>query len=187
MDTVNLKWIGPFNYADTSTNRQTIPNEAGIYLWVTGKDEHKFVTYVGEAGNLRNRLYDHMVYTLGGGYWLYDTEKLINGEGFKGCYQSDPNTMNINFIKNYQQLSKVAYENLTCLDTYYAVFNGTTIERKMVESCIITVLKNEKNYYWHMLQNERVSVNRDENNPIHVISEVDNNYPFFQLIMDMTY
>lgn len=187
MNIIKLNWIGPFNYNDTSSNRPIVPNQAGIYIWVAGSGNNKFITYVGEAGNIRNRLYNHMLYTLGGGYNLNDFDKFIKGDSIEECYKSNPDNMNIDYIMRYEELSRIAYKSLVCLDIYFTIFKGTDEERKRIESCIIRTLKNEKNKYSCMLQNYKFSVSQDESKQIHVISEFQDNNPTFQLLLDMYY
>jgi len=75
-----LSWVGPYRlYQDVPQVDDINPTLVGVYLWVIPIAARFFPHYVGEAGNLRNRLLAHRANLTGGSYWIYDPGELKAG------------------------------------------------------------------------------------------------------------
>ena len=81
---VHLDWKGPFKW--DSLDPKPLP---GLYLWVAGPGSPYTLSYVGESDNVRIRMRNHIIQLLGGGYWLWDIEKLRNSDLGEGLYEPD--------------------------------------------------------------------------------------------------
>lgn len=155
MKTYLLNWQGPFRYG--RRNHSEPEKVPGLYIWVIKTKQKRKVSYVGMASSLSDRFYSHMIYSLGGGYWIYNkgglsTEKPVDDNYL---YRPDPGNWNIDFFKNHAEYSQRALEDLKKYEILWADFDGNTGERKIVESAIINHVWNE--YGRESVQNMRLS------------------------------
>jgi len=185
---ISLDWKGPFHFCSPNNNPDVDPpNSPGVYLWTVGNCETKYISYVGEAGNIRNRLYTHMVYTLGGGYWLYDAGELLSNKTLNPVYKPSPGSWNNSFLQDFSNISEAAYKNLAAFQIFWAVVEGETHVRRMVESCIINKLMTDENQYKSLFQNDRISVKADEFHQIKVVSNFPQGINFYNIDKEIIY
>lgn len=110
---------------------------------------------MGETGNLAKRCYEHVVATLGGGYWLYDPEGLKEGRLIVQ-YKPDPSAFNVEFTGDFQAKSKLAMDNLKAYRVCWARFAFEAAKRRAVEHALIwwfTRLKGQDHPDGKLLQN----------------------------------
>ena len=154
MTEVTLNWEGPF-MLDTHENRERFspPSNAGVYIWVVGKQNDLRISYVGQSSNLEQRMYQHIFYTLGGAYLLYEDSHFLKGTSPTEKYEPGLEGILTKFIPRFPELSRVAFRNLTLNRTYWAVLHEAAETRTLVESALISqaTIKGEP------IQNERVT------------------------------
>lgn len=164
---ITLELQGPLEFGNPSTFEiYKPPEEAGIYLWLHQFNDKYLVSYVGESSlsknpsrNLRVRLQEHIIGTLGGGYRLYDLEVLKNCKSIKDrevYFPDDGGTLN--FLADFENLSLIAKANLESYHYYWATFEGAedSSTRRSVEAALVNEIKNSGEYA-RMLQTSRVS------------------------------
>lgn len=79
---LELHWEGPFRLPQCLWEAPGLPEATGVYLWTLEDSGEHLIHYIGSAGNLRQRQYDHVIRTLGGGYWI--------PERVEGGYRAPP-------------------------------------------------------------------------------------------------
>jgi hypothetical protein len=67
---MQIEWKGPFGLLPGTLEPNGLPEAEGVYLWVLPHEGRRLVHYIGYAGNIRRRQYDHIVRALGGGDWV---------------------------------------------------------------------------------------------------------------------
>jgi hypothetical protein len=140
---------------DTEENRRLFspPATAGVYMWVVGKENDLRISYVGQTSNLRKRMYEHIFYTLGGAYWLYEDSHFVNGANPEAKYAPGLEGILTQFIPYFSELSMVAYKNLTLNKIYWAILEEVEKTRILVESALIRQATIDS----EPIQNERVT------------------------------
>jgi hypothetical protein len=156
---IELHWRGPFRFGKGPLEALPPPGTAGVYIWAlrTYQGHHR-VAYVGMAKDIRRRWREHVRWTLGGGYRLYDLDQLRRGILGKAVYQeTSSEDALIDFVANHSQL---AIENLLAYDLYWAgIETHDTKLLQSIESCLINrVVAYDCGQGGRFLQNDRVSV-----------------------------
>jgi hypothetical protein len=151
---IHLQWDGPFGLA-TSEQRAAFnpPDTPGVYLWTVGTAVRPLIAYVGEAVSLRNRMYAHVFWTLGGGYCLFGDDHLITGSEPIAKYLPGPANLFTRYLDDFDNLSKLAYRNLTAYRIYWATVMHDRYVRQAVESALITSARQNQ----QPIQNPRLS------------------------------
>ena len=185
MKNITLEWVGPFNPCQEETHEFKPQNKPGIYIWAVGSKTEKFISYVGKAANLKQRLYQHMVYMLGGSAYLYEPKKLKNAEALENVYKPAPKDWNLNFIENYSELSTCALENLKAYEFFWVEFNLSNEYRKAVESGIInSVIKSGKD---HMMQINEISIYSVDSPAVNIVSNFPSDITLIGLDTEVVY
>lgn len=79
--TLELNWHGPHRLPESLFRPESgIPEATGVYIWALPSGGEHLISYIGYAANLRERQYNHVVLTLGGGYWI--PTRNPEGEGY---------------------------------------------------------------------------------------------------------
>ncbi len=156
MREVVLKWSGPHSLASRE-DRQTFspPAQSGVYLWTVANDAGPKISYVGQAGSLVDRFYEHVFWTLGGAYCLYGREHLIDGSPPEPVYRPSIGSLLTDFWDPddaYRGLD-LARENLAAYRFWGAPVTADRVIRETVESALIDAARTNS----QPLQNERVS------------------------------
>jgi hypothetical protein len=156
---INLHWRGPFRFGTGVREALPPPNTAGVYVWVlkTDQGQHR-VSYVGMAQDILWRWREHVRWTLGGGYRLYDVSQMRRGILGEVVYQEIASEdVLIEFVAKHTQL---AVENLLAFDLYWAsVDTQDSGLLRSIESCLIDrVVAYDRSQGGRFLQNERLSV-----------------------------
>lgn len=152
MREVTLHWSGPHHLrSQRAISAFSPPAEPGVYVWLVGTPRRRRVTYVGSSGNLRQRFYQHFVWTLGGGSWLWDVSTLRRGLELKPVYEIPMRSDLRPFLHSHETLSRLAYENLRAYEYLWATIPGGKEERESLESA----LWDAANEQGVTLQNER--------------------------------
>ena len=140
--TLHLDWKGPFCLA-TSGARQAFapPSEGGVYLWCVGRDPVHRVSYVGQAVNLRDRMYQHIFWTLGGAYRLYSDGHLVDGSCPVPEYEGGLENILTVFLADFGKYSATALHNLQSYSFFWVAIPGERSIRQAVESALITEAK----------------------------------------------
>lgn len=174
-DPIELEWHGPFSLRTPESRlASTPPSLPGVYLWTVGKDRK--ISYVGQAGNVHQRMYEHIHGTLGGAYWLYRPEFFEGGikpTKEVAVYWPEPKNLNRRFLEEFDTLSQAAFKNLTSYEFYWAVVEGGEGSGEFVESALISLARDSD----HPVQNERVSRYGDPLHPIAISSTFSGERP----------
>ncbi|HKX45891.1 MAG TPA: GIY-YIG nuclease family protein [Planctomycetota bacterium] len=170
-----LNWAGPFSLR-TPESRQAFrpPSEPGVYIWTVGT--RRALSYVGQAADLRARLYQHIHNALGGAYWIYERE-YFEGRTVPSdvsAYEPEPATFNQRFLDEFDRLSQLALLNLTSFEMYWAVVEGGRQQREEVESAYIAWAREQSP---RVVQNEALSRAGDASNPLLILSSFEGEAP----------
>lgn len=160
--TMDLNWKGPLRFGATSTPpdpKALPPGKPGVYVWTIRAGGEYLVTYVGETGNLWNRLLEHAYGLMGGNYWIYDPEKLSRGEKSDPLYKADPVTGNWAYVVQFERLGPLARENLLAAHIFWAELTAEVPIRRCVESALITAVQSSGER--QVLENTKVSVGEE--------------------------
>lgn len=146
---IRLDWQGPFGLASPELRRAFRPPERpGVYLWAVGTNRYQ-ISYVGEAGNISDRMYMHATSMLGGAYYLYDEAHMTQGADPNRSehweYQPGLQRLLDNFLGDYERHSKTAFRNLVGYAFFWAVPDPevTREVRRSIESAIIAGAQRE--------------------------------------------
>ena len=158
---ITLEWKGPHSLREDKDRKQFLPPETpGIYIWCVGTLDSLLLSYVGKANDLKNRMYEHMFWMLGGRYCLYGEDHFLEGAQPNPEYKPSFNKLLSDFIKNFDSRSALAYYNLTHYTYFWAVMKKDWNIQRAVESAII-----QRGRKWGQpLQNDSLSL-RPENSP----------------------
>jgi hypothetical protein len=159
---VRLDWQGPYELDELVDGLRSAERCPGIYLWTLPLDDQLKIAYVGQASNVRDRMYQHIFYTLGGAYCLYGpddvragrvssiTKDLAYEPGLEGVIQE--------FLPRLRELQRTAEENLRCYRYFWAEMRGWSgsgaRDRRLVESALIGRARDNPD----CLQNARLSL-----------------------------
>jgi hypothetical protein len=155
MVTMHLDWHGPFNLATHEGRRDFMPpNEGGVYLWCVGRHPRLSISYVGEASNLGQRLYEHVFSTLGGAYCLYSDDHLFDGATPVAGYNPGLNNILELFLGDFAKYSAMAHHNLLAYSFFWATVPGDRCDRQTIESALINAFRESR----EPIQNARTSI-----------------------------
>jgi len=167
---IRLDWQGPFGLASAEQRRTFRPPEQpGVYLWTVGANRYQ-ISYVGEAGNISNRMYTHATSMLGGACYLYKDDHITQGADPNKSqhweYRPGLESLVGQFLSNYEWFSKAAFRNLVGYTFFWAVPVPTVNReiRESIESAIISAAQEES----VPIQNVRPSVDRLRARRVHV-------------------
>lgn len=134
---ITLQWQGPFSLATPGDRSQfRPPPEPGVYLWAVREAVSYRIAYVGEAADLRTRFCQHVTWILGGGYKLY-------ADPVRDPARYIPKWDNFfeTYLNQFDELSRLAYENAIAYSFFWAGLVGSAQMRKSVESALISAAK----------------------------------------------
>ena len=159
---VSLAWNGPYELQQLAKGFKSATGRPGVYLWTLPLDDELKIAYVGQAADLVVRMHQHIFYTLGGGYCLYDPEELRAGRvtAFTKNAEYSPGLDDSmeKFLEDLSRFQQMARENLQCYRYFWAevsAWSGDAArDRQLVESALIRQAEDVSN----CLQNARVSV-----------------------------
>jgi len=141
LEPITLNWKGPYSL-EVAAGRKAFdpPPKSGVYLWCVGKPEVHRLAYVGEAENIRERLYQHLYSLLGGHYGLFENDHLLKGLKPVEVYEGNGNLENLvqKFVGEFERYSALALHNVTSYRFFWAVLeNEPKSRRRAVESALI--------------------------------------------------
>jgi hypothetical protein len=134
-------------------------------VWTVVREGEHRIAYVGEASNLMKRQREHVIWTLGGGYCLYETDELIQGRPPAAKYR--PDTLLTNFLGNFSDLFKLALDNLTTYRFWWSTLREGRAVRRAVESAVIQAARQ----HGDPLQNAGVSLLPGNCGPLTITSK----------------
>ncbi len=157
---IKLGWYGPNRIPAPNKKEGTFnpPKEPGVYLWTVAPTKNYRISYVGEASNVHDRMYQHFFWTLGGAYCLYSDDHLIHGNKPKPIYTPGMQNLLSLFVTEFKTKSKLALDNLLGYSFFWAATSSDRTLRQSIESALITRASSEE----EPLQN--VKVNFDQTN-----------------------
>ncbi len=168
MTQVHLDWQGPHSLATDDGRRDfNPPSESGVYLWCVGRHPNHRISYVGEAGDLQQRLYEHIFWTLGGAYCLYADDHMVDGKSPVDAYKPGLGNILTVFLGDFPKYSAMAHQNLLGYTFFWATVPGDRAHRRAVESALIANFRDAK----EPLQNARVSVSAADCKKLSVASK----------------
>jgi len=154
---ITLQWTGPFGLATPDQRKQfSPPNESGVYLWTVANEKAPRVSYVGEAGNVADRFYEHVFCILGGAYCLCDRRHLVDGKTPHPVDRPSRNALFADFLDENGCYWRLARRNLFACRFGWATLPGERRVCEAVESALITEARERD----QPLQNERVRCGR---------------------------
>ncbi|MCB9609461.1 MAG: hypothetical protein H6716_22910 [Polyangiaceae bacterium] len=109
------------------------------------------IAYVGQASDIRDRMYQHVFWTLGGAYYLYETDYLREGRIGRGnegvVYTPGLEGLMNSYLLRLGDLQQVAVENLRCYRYFWAEVRSwsgaASQDRRQVESALISRARTE--------------------------------------------
>lgn len=146
MTNLLLDWVGPSNLVPTPGGAQFQPPDwSGIYLWTIEESPNRFrISYVGESGNIRNRLYQHIHSILGGAYWLFEDREAQNSGKYGKNKAYKPADFLEKYLGDFPYYADLAYKNLTAYHFFWAQLDGDKNLRKAAEDLIIVAANKAK-------------------------------------------
>lgn len=160
MTHILLDWEGPF---DLVSGREEFkpPGQPGIYLWTLADSPNSFrISYVGESGNIRNRLYQHAHSILGGAYWLFETPEAQRLGKF-GNKAYKPGDFLTKFLNDFSHYADMAYRNLAAYHFFWANVNGDQALRRAVEDLIIVAAGQKKDPVQNNVEQAQLKIRED--------------------------
>lgn len=159
---VRLSWKGPYELQQLAQGFEQAGGRPGVYLWTLPLKEGAEIAYVGQAADLEARMQQHIFYTLGGGYCLYEPEELRAGQvtAFTKNMEYSPGLHDSmeKLLEQLPRFQQMARENLQCYHYFWAevsAWSGDAAkDRQLVESALIRQAEGVSS----CLQNARVSV-----------------------------
>lgn len=149
-----LDWRGPFGLATPEQRSAFMPPEtSGVYLWTVGGERQTLISYVGEAVNLRQRMYAHVFWLLGGGYCLYGDDHLVHGIAPVADYTPGHGNLFTRYLNEFDSLSQLAFRNLIAYRFFWACAPQDRFVRQAIESALIADARKRK----QPIQNPRLS------------------------------
>jgi hypothetical protein len=166
MDIV-LEWKGPFGLKTQEDRRKfSPPTASGVYLWTVANEIGPRVSYIGKAGNLAERFYQHVFWMLGGAYELLDDDHLLRGAKPVPNYRPSQDNLFRNFLDETKGLSLLARRNLLAYHFWWAPVPNVEHVLKAVESALIKGAWARE----EPVQNDRVSLGEQRSPRIRVKS-----------------
>ena len=120
MRAIELNWEGPFKLGESLAPQIPKTDFSGVYLSTIPVDGEELIHYVGEAGGVVSRWSDHLVYTLGGRYVIYDADVLRRGVMEAPIYGDKGYTTNL--IQLTAEKVRKAYEYASSCNVFWARF-----------------------------------------------------------------
>jgi hypothetical protein len=161
---IHLNWQGPFSLGSSAgRSRFDPPSSPGVYLWTVAPNEGQRISYIGQAANINERMYQHIFWTLGGAYCLYDRQHLVEGNPPVPVYEPGLPNLISTFLNDFNRFSAIAIENAIGYNFFWAILDTDTSIRRAVESALITRARERE----EPIQNMRLS--RNSANSPHVV------------------
>jgi len=181
---IQLKWQGPFGVATLKQRAAFSPPVAGgVYLWTVAFELGHRISYVGEAANLQERMYQHVFYTLGGAYCLYGDDHLARGDKPTPQYEPGPSNLFGRYLNEFDALSKLALKNIFAYRFFWAVLDKEREIRQAVESALITEARDRE----EPIQNDRRSRTPQKARCVHIHSPFPCNTRLGELCTELPY
>lgn len=177
MRKVRLAWKGPFELQQLARGFEDARDRPGVYLWTLTIDDRSEIAYIGQAADLAVRMQQHIFYTLGGGYCLYDPADLRAGQvtAFteNARYKPGLDDSMEKLLGDLPELQEMARKNLESYRYFWAEVSAwsgdATLDRQLVESALISRARDKS----RCLQNARVSVASRNDERLEVSSRFD--------------
>ena len=114
------------------------PSKRGVFLWTLRSGARYRIALVGQARDVRRRLFRGITELLGGGRPIYRLSDLAAADAVPDpVYSGKRKDLLQAFLEEREQLSMLAYQNLTTYDFFWARVQAKRKVREAVESAII--------------------------------------------------
>jgi hypothetical protein len=138
-----------------------LPTDPVVYLWTVEVAGAHRVIYIGETTQLTQRWSDHLWWTIGGRYKLFDVDKLRNGS-IEVAYEYNGPERHLNELEDFLVRDvKTAVDNVRLLRFWYAKLDPVVFAKRpmrtTVESAIHVHLKDCPANKPSMITNGRLS------------------------------
>lgn len=169
MKTISLNLLGPFNIFQNQCDLildQTTIGRPGIYFWTVKVGEEYLINYVGiSANSIRERIVQHIKFSLSGDYTIYDPNLLQSGV-LDIVYT--PNSNYNLFLLNIEANRNNIIANLKLFKIFYVTLDESKYLLELIESEIIQSIRIGNSKSKLFLSNYKLSRLKDENQNINI-------------------
>ncbi len=160
-----LKKQGPYIFVGNSYANifdSPVARKKGVYFWTINYSSSFLINYIGiTTKSFEERFAQHLEYFYSGKYTIYNPTKFINGEK-EAIYKPNDNIKL--FVQNFRQLAYSIDDNIRTFKLFLFPLDETEDNLKMIESILISKIKEKKGLASSFLDNERVSKNFKQTN-----------------------
>lgn len=174
MRNLPIHLLGPFKLFDEKQNfilDHKLINQPGIYFWTVKIDDAHLINYVGiSSKSIKDRMLQHFKLFISGDYDIYETSALEKGILNKKYIPSEDYA---DYLKNIDENINSVLGNLRIFNFFYAPLQESKYLLEIIESEIITNIRESNDKTRSILSNYKLSrlKSEDLNIEINFLSE----------------